>query len=202
MKKERGFTLMETLITITIILVLIALSSVSYSCVIDSTSASEAKGDMRNISTLVDSYYMDRGKLPLGKKVTNVDKEVVTKATEYINSLGLPQKNINIQDFINSGSVYEIDSKIITTNGELSKEKLMKYYIIHLSDSDKVKYSGIERTILMGSAVHVCTGEDIFMRKGDTALTGISKSLDFEVTDTYIDCPTPELCKKLDDLDK
>lgn len=200
MKCERGFTLIEMLSVIVIMLVVIGISGGSYVCVTNSMNVQQGQEDMRTISTLVDSYYADRGEMPVLEPVKSVDSEVVKKSNAYIDELDFLNIKVDIQDLIDKGEVYSINPKILNNKGELTEERLKNYYIINLSESDKEKYKGLDRTILLSNVITTCTNTDLVMKKGDAVSGGTSKALEYDVPDTYIDCPNEDLCKKLDTI--
>ena len=62
--QKKGFTLLELLIVISIIGVLVALGTVSYSTAQKKSRDSRRKMDMKNIQTAMESYYAQNGSYP------------------------------------------------------------------------------------------------------------------------------------------
>lgn len=64
MPKSRGFTLVELLITISIIAILSAIGLVAYSSVMKQGRDSKRQSDLRSIQSALEQYYSDQGFYP------------------------------------------------------------------------------------------------------------------------------------------
>ena len=61
MKSQHGFTLLEVLITVTIVAILAATASMGYMSYVERAQRSEAKSVMMDLSQRLERYYTDEG---------------------------------------------------------------------------------------------------------------------------------------------
>lgn len=73
-KKEKGFTLIELIIVFTLIGILVGLGLPQYKNATKRARESALKGDLYTMRTLINQYYVDKGKYPESLQ-TLVDEE-------------------------------------------------------------------------------------------------------------------------------
>ena len=63
--KRRGFTLIELLIVVAIIAILAAIAIPNFLAAQIRSKVSRSKGEMRNMATALESYYVDNNQYPM-----------------------------------------------------------------------------------------------------------------------------------------
>lgn len=88
---KKGFTLVELLVTVSIIAILVAVGMVTYSSVIKQGRDSKRQSDLRSIQSVLEQYYSDQlfypsGDLPWNNSLTNAagNPNTVSQSKTYL----------------------------------------------------------------------------------------------------------------------
>jgi len=89
MKQQRGFTIIELLIVMTLIVILAAMSMVQYRNTVQSTKEAVLKSDLFRLRDAIDQYYADKNKYPQSLQdlvtdgyIREVPKDPMTESAE------------------------------------------------------------------------------------------------------------------------
>lgn len=112
-KKSKGFTLIELMVTISIIAVLSAIGLVVYLNVMKQGRDSKRQSDLRSIQSALEQYFSDQffypaGNLPFGSSLTNAtgNPNVPLSTTRtYLNTLPNDSNSTYVYTALNNGSV-------------------------------------------------------------------------------------------------
>lgn len=121
MSKSGGFTIVELLVVIVVIVTLAAITIVSYGGVSNKAKVASVKSDLANSSSLLKMYYADHGEYPASldnncpkDSANNVDAKYCIKASGGSTYTYAPSSSVNSQGFslqsVNGSTVYSITS--------------------------------------------------------------------------------------------
>lgn len=191
---QKGFTLMEMLSVLAIVLIVIGISVVSVNCVLASMNYNEAEVKGNELMVSLEGIYADTGKIPVKEKVMDIDKSVIEDVKKSIPSF---------DDMVSSGHVYKIDTDGLVIRGELTEEAISKFYVVYIKsdDVDFNKYRKYNLTVVHNEVCETCGGGTFSNIVGKSPYSNISNGLKFELEDKYIKCPNSALGFKLDDDD-
>lgn len=97
---KNGFTLVELLITISIITILSAIGLVAYSSVVKQGRDSKRQSDLRSIQSALEQYHNDQGFYPTA---TGLDNALATSPSPaFISSTGNPSPLATVKTYMNS----------------------------------------------------------------------------------------------------
>ena len=198
----RGFTLLEVLVSMSILIVLISISTLTYNCTMNSLDRDEARSTSTSVQAVIEEYYNDRGKVPLGKAVdaNTLEKHILPELDSYINALGLDIPN-NASDYIKSGKIkiYEIDSAALPTKGKISKESFDMFYILHSPDgATNQAFTKLNRTLLTKKFYNTCNSENFVAKVSLQRNIKASEQLEYEMTEEYLKNPNENLSNMLE----
>jgi len=113
-KSQRGFTLIELMIVVSIVGILAAIAAPNYQWVIIRAREAVLREDLYMMRTTIDQFYADQGKYPdtlqemvdsKNKYLKDVPKDPFTKATDWVVVAPPPIEGQEIK-----GSVYDVHS--------------------------------------------------------------------------------------------
>lgn len=117
MPKSRGFTLVELLVSISIIAILTVIGLVMYNQATMNARDARRKQDLQHIAQALEVYYQKNGQYPAsgvsGRLFSNTTTWITGLAPDYINSVPIdPKNNYNLP------TVYMIQYDLFDSNNE------------------------------------------------------------------------------------
>lgn len=200
---QRGFTLVETLVTVSIISVLIAISTFSVGCAMNNTRLSESKTDAIAIQSSVSNYYNANDVIPVtGTAVTTLTADVKRLAKASIVSPTNPSKDM-VAEMLSKGVLRKIDTSKIRFANTITDADVSRFYVVYVSDAQLasdptlLELSRYNSTLVLGEVMSSCVDDDFVTEVGKKTYSEISDSIKYDVDMKFIECPNPDLCTKL-----
>ena len=81
MNRRKGFTILELLIVIAVIAILVGIALPSFKGMRDEGNITRAKGDLRTLSTAIQSYYIHNSAIPTSAQLLTAVPNIVGAAT-------------------------------------------------------------------------------------------------------------------------
>lgn len=204
-KNQSGLTLVELLVVMVIIGVLASITSVSSYCYINDTDVRKLKSDAVNIQARIKSIYNESDSIPVtGSGITEISPEVKKEMEErLIVARGTGTSKELVDDLINKGVLYKIDTSRIKFSDGITDKDVNKFYVVYVSedrlknDPSLLELSRYNSTLVTVDLVTGCSIKPFAVEVGQTRASKTSGALNYDVGKSYIDCPNPDLCKKL-----
>lgn len=203
-ENQKGFTLVEMLVTTSIILILLGISVYSFGCALGNSEYYMVKEDSNKLYSKIESYSIKHeGKLPVKDKVevgtiSEEDLKIILQdlRVEYLLSDNDEVDEVVYEDLVGSSGevkdvmydfIYEIDFGKLGVSEEDYEEFLV------LNDEGE-SLRGMEifnGTLISKNVVKSCAGEWSSYR-GMHRKSSVSSGLDYEIPNDYIKNPLGE----------
>lgn len=204
-KLQKGFTLTELLITVTIISILMAISTISLNCYMSATDVNELKKNSTLLTTAIDSYVIDRGEIPVGEAInpSNIDSDITKKLTGLF-------KDGDQTKVLKEGYIHTIDTKRMNNKRvNLTEEEINDFLIVSIPYIDTVNLSGQDLanaelqntlansyngTLIVKSYVNSCSNKEFtYLKSRGAYQNDLQTSTNYDIPKSYINCPNGTL---------
>lgn len=201
--KQKGFTLIEILSTLSIISVFLAISTFSAGCAINNTRLSESKVTAVTIQSSISNYYNANDVIPVtGTAVTVLGNDVRKLAKASIVSPTNPSKDL-VAEMLSKGVLRKIDTSKIRFSATITDADVSRFYVVYVTeaqlaaDPTLLELSRYNSTLVLGEVMTSCVDDSFVVEVGKKTYSEVSESIKYDVDNKYIDCPNPDLCTKL-----
>ncbi|MBI4549446.1 MAG: type II secretion system protein [Candidatus Omnitrophica bacterium] len=149
--KQRGFTLLEVLIVVAIIIIIAGIALPRFLGVSEQGKKARVKGDLRVLQTAIESYILNTNTLPAGSDLPNGNPQIIS---DFTNDFKDPFSTVS------GGAVYKL-----ATNSNANGKKYYVWYSVGAN-------GGATLTISNVGVVTGHEGDDVFVSNGNPGSSG------------------------------
>ncbi len=146
---EKGFTLLEILVVITLIIIIAGIALPRFAGVTDEGRKAKAKAEIKTFQTALESYLLNTSSTVPGGNFATAGVALEAATPRLIGK---------------TSTMYDPFGATATTTYRLLRSPNQKYYVVWSIGPDKSSnISGVDNT---GNVTPVATGDDIFVTNG------------------------------------